>query len=413
MKKHANPHNLFFLACLVALLSFQFARGLTSISIALFFIAGVWTSIVDAEKRRMVFRSSIFIVCAAWFALLFVEGFMNVKYGALGKELMLKSGMVILPFSVIQHVDLSKRKTKWIMGSFVLSMAVSALISSVNYLLNMEEVNTLLLQSKHVPLVAKVHHIYFGLFLAVSIVVNYWLLKHSDKASKERKLWLIVLVLQFLSIHLLSSRTGLISFYAGVYLMSMLYLFRMEQLKHKLVMILALLALPFMAAILSPSLRHKVLNTKEDLEAVEKGGDDINYKSFAMRLEAWKMCIDLIGQHPFIGVGASNLEKEMAETYIKNKTVLYEENRVGPHSQVLESTVAHGILGGLLILLMLLVPFVFYRQQMSIYFIGIWAILGTAFLVESVLERQMGILLFGVFYVWSLYEWKSEKMVSD
>jgi O-antigen ligase len=409
MRKHLQPHNLFFVACLLGLLTVQFARGLTGVSIGLFLIAGIWSLIVYPEKRKTILRSPIFWACVAWFSMVLLDVFKGVELEAWMDELMLKSAIVILPFSIIIHSDLSHRKTKIIIGSFVLSIALSASISSVNYLINMDEVNALLLQSKHVPIIAKIHHIYFGLFLGISTILGFWMFRESEDKSKERILWLIVLVVQFVAMNLLSSRTGLISFYAGIYLMAILYLIRMDRMKHRILTIGALIALPFISLLISPSLRHKVMNTKEDLIAVDVGGDDINYKSLAMRIEAWKMSMKLIQKAPLFGIGASNVEKELALTYEKNNTVLYEENRVGPHNQIIESTVAHGIVGGLLVMIMFIIPFVFYKQELSIYFIGIWAVLGTASLVESIFERQMGVLLFGIFYVWSLYNWSTKK----
>lgn len=406
MKRLLSSNNLFLLASALCLLTFQFARALTSVSIGLLLISAIWAAIESPEKRKSTFRNPLFLLCALFFFLLLLDGLKQVDHQAWSDELVRKSGIFIIPFAVLMHSDTKPRSIRMVMAGFAITMAASAGASSINYFLHMDEINPLLLQSKHVPLIADVHHIYFGLFLAVSTIVTFWLHKTAEQSWK--KWWLIVLIIEFVSLHILSSRTGLISFYAGVYLMALIYIIRSRNVRLRLGILAGLILLPVLAVLLSPSLRHKISNTREDLESIETGGDDINFKSFAMRMEAWKMSIELIKEKPLQGVGATNLEAEMAGMYEEQNTQLYEENRVGPHNQILESTIAHGIIGGLVVLAIFLVPFG-HRDKFGIEFAGIWAVLGTAMLVESVFERQLGIVLFGFFYFLSFLRFYSKK----
>mgnify|MGYP000518615642 CR=1 FL=1 len=410
MKRQLHSNTLFLFASALCLLTFQFARALTSISIGLLLVSGVWALIESPQKRRELIRNPLFVLSFLFYFLLVLDVVKPIDHQLWADELLHKAGIIIIPFAVLTHLDADKSWMRKIIGAFVVSMALSAGLSSGNYLLNMDEINPLLLQSKHVPIIADVHHIYFGLFLAVSTILTFWLFTSS--LGKDRQWWMLVLLIQFLSMHLLSSRTGLIAFYAAVYLMALIYLVRLKKVRYRLYILTGLILLPLMAVFLSPSLRHKISNTREDIEAAEQGGDDINFKSFAMRMEAWKMCVHIIKAHPFTGVGASELEKEMAAMYTQQNTVLIEENRVGPHNQILESTVAHGFLGGLTVMALFLVPFG-YREKLNIIFIGIWAVLGTSVLVESLFERQLGLILFGFFYFLSFYGFTKPKMTVE
>jgi len=398
MSKFFNSKSLFLFASALCLLTFQFARVLTSISVGLLLISGIWALLESPSKLKTLKSNPLFLIMVLLFVLPVLDILKGPEIGPWSDELARKIGVIAIPLAVITHIEVNPKIMRTILAAFVITMAGSAGISSVKYLMDMDAINTALLQSKHVPLIADVHHIYFGLFLAISMVVTFWLFR-TERASQKRW-WMLLLIVQFVSMQLLSSRTGLIAFYAGVFVMAFVYFVQIKKLQVRIGIAVGLLLLPLVAVVISPSLRHKISNTQEDIAAADTGGENINFKSFAMRMEAWKMCLELIKEHPLVGVGASNLEKELANKYEESNSVLIEENRVGPHNQFLESTVAHGFVGGLSVLALFLIP-LGYAKRLNIFFIGTWAILGTAMMVESLFERQLGIILFGFFFFWS------------
>jgi O-antigen ligase len=144
---------------------------------------------------------------------------------------------------------------------------------------------------------------------------------------------------------------------------------------------------------LSSSFRAKVANSVEDFESWGQS-DKINYKSMAMRIEAYKNCLHLISDNPLFGVGADKMESRMATEYNNMNTTLYLENRIGPHNQFLEFGVKYGVLG---IVLLVWYLFTLVNDSGKPILIIVVFILIVSLLFESLLERQMSIYFMALF----------------
>ena len=110
-----------------------------------------------------------------------------------------------------------------------------------------------------------------------------------------------------------------------------------------------------------------------------------------------KACFNIIESSPLIGIGAGDRMDEMEKQY----TVLEIGDRYThypPHNQYLDTLMTVGVPGLVLLLLLLVLPLVEAfrtKNELSFFFIIIVALCA---LSESILERQMGLLFFGLFY---------------
>ncbi|MFT5724929.1 MAG: O-antigen ligase [Bacteroidia bacterium] len=324
-----------------------------------------------------------------WVLLVLLDGFRTNNIETWMNEALLKVSLLIVPiYALLLPRDTCGARNSWLIFAIVTTSV--ALISVVNYGVHYEEINALLLQSKHVPIFGNMHHIYFGVFMSLTIWLCYfYYLKHTYK-----KLWLTLGVLLLCFLHILASRTGLVAFYLGTLVFLLTYAWQSKRFKLVIVGVSVLLMLPVLGYTLSKSFKNKVTNSVEDLRAV-KSGADINYKSLAMRIEAWKTSGRIISNNLLIGVGSDNVTNEMQLQYARDETVLYRENRVGPHNQFIEITIAHGILGGILLVIIVLFWLTIFRT--SPIKMAMATVLIVSFFLESFLERQQGILVFSFF----------------
>jgi O-antigen ligase len=372
--------------------SLFFSRFALSVSVGLMFI---WTLVMLKQKDWSLstvlkpLDKKILIVLSVWILLLLLDGFRAVDRNAWTEDLLLKIPLLVVPLYIIL---LPKNdcgySNSWLI--FVVVTTGVALISTIQYWVNYEEINQLLLQSKHVPIFGITHHIYFGVIMAVCI----WTCLYFYNQAIFKKIWLSCGVLLLFFMHILASRTGLVTFYLSALVYLIGYTAQKKKFKTLIVGLIAMICLPIVGYNLSGSFKNKVANSIEDFNAI-KSGADINYKSLAMRIEAWKTSADVISDHYLIGVGSGNVEKHLQHQYVVNETVLYPENRVGPHNQLLEMVLAHGIIGG--ILLSLIVFFWFWKVKSSPVLLAMSAVIIGSFFLESFLERQQGILIFCVF----------------
>lgn len=331
----------------------------------------------------------ILTILVFWILALILDGFRTDFSDAWLQELLLKIPLIIVPvYALLLPRNHCGYANSWFI--FVLLTTAVAAVSTIHYWMNYEEINALLLQSKHVPIFGNMHHIYFGIVMAVSIFVCLYFYQNKQQPTR----WLVCGGLLLFFMHILASRTGIIAFYSATLVYLIAISWKARQYKWLVIGVMALMILPFAGYHFSGSFRNKIANSVEDFNAV-KTGEDINYKSLAMRVEAWKTSKNLAMKHAILGVGASEVDRALQQQYRLDKTVLYLENRVGPHNQFIEMTLAHGILGGILLMLLLVVAAKNLINQPVL--LACLAVFGISFLLESFLERQQGILVFCLF----------------
>jgi len=330
----------------------------------------------------------------------FISGFSSI---ALSKFLLLLGFVFILTSSLILF---EKSKDNLIHFTLAISLVVAIInvIALSNYFLNMDFYNVLLLQSKSIP-IPNMHHIHFGIINACVIAILGGLIVTQKLKKTQKNLITFLVIFIIISFHVLSSRTGLLSFYFGVVASLIAYAFQKKSYKELIFGFLLILVSISMSYYFSTSFRNKIENSIEDYNSWGKG-DEMNFKSMAMRIEASKMCVKIIGEYP-LGVGVKAQEQVLQATYVKEDTPLDIENRVGPHNQFLEFGVKYGWIGIILLVLFFisLIPVI---KQSSFPLVGVITIILISLFFESLLERQTGIFLFSLFIPLGISLFKKE-----
>ena len=122
---------------------------------------------------------------------------------------------------------------------------------------------------------------------------------------------------------------------------------------------------------------------------------NVNYP--AVRPLIYSNALNLIGQNPILGAGTGDVKQVMNDLY---KSHGITEGNLNPHNQFLQTTIALGCVG-LLLLLMIYLCF-----ALRLFDRGAWLLVSAVLLsavcmlTESVLERQMGVHLCVFAYCW-------------
>jgi hypothetical protein len=331
-----------------------------------------------------------------------LNGYTTITFS---KSLLLLGFVFILASSFMLF---SHKKNSLINFTLIISSVVSLvnIFAITNYLLKKDFYDALLLQSKSLP-IPNMHHIHFGIINACIIALLLGLLiTKSLKDKIQFNLAICLLLISVVSFHILSSRTGLLSFYVGILVSMIWYTIQKKSFKAMFLGILIIILSLSMSYYFSDSFRNKIQNSIEDYNSWGKG-DEINFKSMAMRMEASKMCIQIIGEYP-LGVGAEAQEQVLQATYVKENTPLDMENRVGPHNQFLDFGVKYGWIGMILLFLFFiyLIPII---RKSSFPMIAIVGIIFTSLFFESLLERQTSIFIFSLFIPLSISLFRLEE----
>jgi len=354
--------------------------------------------IIQLTEKKIKLKSSWWIAVLPA-ALLILLSFLHSIFGSSQVDwtmVLLYLPLLLIPIA-ISGLRLDHPWIRIIFLITILIFAGFAASSSIRYLLNPDKINEALLQSKHVPLTTKMHHIYFGLYLGVLAWIGAYYARNTKLKSYRLAIWTGVVVL-LVCLHVLSSRTGLLAFYFSIGVFSLQILLGSTSTRTKLIMITAALLVPTIAVMTIPSIKYKIQNTKEDLVVLSEGGEEVNFKSMSMRVESWKASWTSIKKNWVWGIGDADFKKELHKAYEANDSKLLPENRIAPHNQFLETWMRYGIFASLALLSLFVLPLLWKRDQRVSWFWPLWMLLFSSFMVESVLQRQMGIILFSIAY---------------
>lgn len=373
---------------LLSLAGILFAPALASAGTLICALAGLWQWKKLSWKTRKHLLIPPFLL--VWLVL--VSTF-NGWTSDTSRLLLLKLPLLLFPVFAFGLEALNKRHLYLALTAWVWLLYAAAMASLWVYLGDPSWYHQLVLESKPMPVLARMHHIEFSLFLASSVWAGIALWRMplvKPTLVLLRRFTILAAGLNLILLHLLSARTGLLAFYTGTGIG--LFLAFRQHWKSLLLGACALMFMLVLAGMLVPSLRNRLINTSEDLQTVT-GKQNPNDKSFAQRWEAWKASVYLIEQHPATGMGMKELAPAMAAAHDSTGSAVLPWNRKMPHNQYLETGVQGGIpaIALLVIWLILLLHRAITRR--AFFLLALCCMMLTAFVFESMLEQQSGVLL--------------------
>ncbi|HPM02957.1 MAG TPA: O-antigen ligase family protein [Candidatus Cloacimonadota bacterium] len=155
----------------------------------------------------------------------------------------------------------------------------------------------------------------------------------------------------------------------------------------------------FILAALSLSIRiqrisNYLLTTKSRIAS-----ENYEWRNLDQRTREWYSAIQVIREKPVFGTGLSKAEERLVEEYVKNGFNDEAALRLNAHNQFLEAQMTFGISGTLSLLWMLLTPMFLGRKLKYFSLVASLIVLISFFLlIESMFNRQWGIMFFMIFY---------------
>ena len=118
--------------------------------------------------------------------------------------------------------------------------------------------------------------------------------------------------------------------------------------------------------------------------------------STGIRLVLWDSAIGLIQENFLLGVGTGDV-RDASMAYSQRMNYPAQLGDMNVHNQFLQSFVAGGILGFLILLFVIIYPLILAIRQKEHLFILFFIIIIFNFFVESMLQRQMGVVFYSIF----------------
>ena len=142
-------------------------------------------------------------------------------------------------------------------------------------------------------------------------------------------------------------------------------------------------------------------------EASVEPGQSLN--SVETRLVVWNLGLEAIMEQPFFGHGNADTKALIAEKAVRDGHDEIKEKSIGAHNQYLDAWITKGIFGAILMLALVCYPLYLALKEENLLLGSITVILGLSMLTESVLEREMGVLMFSIFIPLSIIYHRTTK----
>ncbi|WP_177204776.1 O-antigen ligase family protein [Hymenobacter arizonensis] len=384
--------SLFFSSCvIIGIFIANWFRILPSIGVAGIAVTGI----VYACTYRRIANWEMWPVFGSLFSLylLFLSQGLNTDTANLGeyyRDIVLKLPFVALVLGFWLMPAMPSRYLRWLWILLIGLTTVAAVGATINYLLHFREINELYLHSKVMP--TEPDHIRFSLIITLAIAVGVLLLVHQAILQKWRPWLIVTIVLLAAFLHLLSVRSGQLTFYALSGLAIIWLVLKKKLWKQAALIVTALILLLAISFIAFPTFNNRVYNTRLDVSKVKQTSAKQGKKySIAARVYSYKAALGVWRDNKVLGVGKADLEGEMAKRYAIFYPEMESEYYILPHNQYLYNLAAHGGLGLLVFVVGMFYPAWWARRKKAPLLLAHYVSIALSFLVEYTLETQIGL----------------------
>ncbi len=309
----------------------------------------------------------------------------------------IKLPFLILPFAFYFAPRPSRKALLGLFSFFLLVLSMTSIGVLINYWYDFEAINIAIKQGRSIPLPC--NHIRFSMMLVLGVFASGYLYLEGYTlfSQRERPLYLLISVFLFLFLHILSVRTGLAVLYGALACLILQYIIRTRKVLLGIFLMMAMVAIPFVAYKTLPSLKNKIDYFSYDLYMYRHGDQGENL-SDAGRITSLLIGWEVFQKAPIQGVGVGDLKKEVMSIYDRDYAQFAIEGRRMPHNQLLSILASSGLLGLLIFLSCFFYPLLYKKAYQHWLFLGFYCIIFLSFMVENTIENAMGV-GFTLFYL--------------
>ncbi|MFC2101225.1 O-antigen ligase family protein [Bacteroidota bacterium] len=364
----------------------------------------------NRSRQYILLFASLYIMYLI--GLLYTSNFYGQEGGLF--DIQVKMSLIVFPliFATLPTHLYSDKTREFALKSFIAGCFLAILICLVIALIQYSNTG-----SKHEFYYTFIsfflHPSYFSMYLNVAIIIllnKIFLDKKSH--TKFRKLILIFLICSFMIFNiLLSSKAGIIGMLI-MFAIMILYMVIWKKMFFKAVLLL-LSASVFITIFLKilPFSTIRMNTVKEAVKKEPARERDIA-ESSAERILVWGVSWEIIKENFIFGVGTGDVKLEMINIYKKHDYKNAMKLRLNAHNQFLQTFIAIGLIGLLLLILNLILPLFYAFKKQDIIYVMFLILIIFNFLAESMLETQAGVVFYSFMNVIIFSTGKNNKLIS-
>ena len=379
---HKNFH--FYLSCALAfLMSFKF---FIPVLIALLFVN--WLAQGNFKTRWNSVSNKVIVFLFISIYILYLAGMFYSTDTAYGwSDLQTKLSLLIFPllfsFTVFTVTDFKKIIACFIAGVVGASLL---LLFRASYFYFSQHLN-------YFFYVNFLHPSYFGMYVNMALL---FILEEAIPDNAFRGYLKIILVLfLFLIIVLLSSKLALISTLLIFIFHGVNHIILTKKYKTGILLTMTFFASLFILVKSVPELDARIQNVVTILQSEKI--DKTDSESNAVRILVWNAATDALFENGLFGVGTGDVKTELFKNYTRLGYTGALEHKLNAHNQFLQTGVALGLLGLLLLVVSILYPLFISLRQKNYLFVSFSLLIVINYLTEAMLEAESGVIFIAFF----------------
>lgn len=399
--KNSRLHNFFIqrqaeiavLTSLGMIYGFLAGRAVLSLSMFLFFLNSIWNT-----KPKQWAEQKWWLWGLSWLALYAISFFWSTDIPYWQERVQVKLPFLIFPIAM-GCLPTLKAKHYQTLTLGLNTLAVIACIYSLSfYFRDSENIVSGYSYSKVLRTPAYKDHIRFSIFIAWVIIWGaYMAPKLKNKALSITSITCLLFLAIYL--HILAVRSGLLMLYSFAFIY-IVFLFLQKKFLQSLIIILSSILVVGTLYKTTPSFQSKIHYVIYSFNEYKNGNKTADFSDIG-RIISYQLAAKIIQENPVLGVGAGDIRAEMKSKYEVYSPNTKPEQRIVPHNQLLEVTLAGGVVTLVVFMIWLFYPIRNIKKNRDgLYLMATWFGLFLCLMVEAMLEVQFGVSIYLFCFLW-------------
>jgi O-antigen ligase len=369
----------------------------------MFFIAATCLHNELISQLKCFVRSPLLVGIALLFFIPFISGMWSSNFQEWLDVIRIKLPLLLLPVAFAGKWQFTGTQWHLLASIFVLTLIIACCWSLYNYAQNTGHFNEAYLRAKTITTPLADDHVRFSWLVSTGVAVA--LIALHKTSSLYIKLFLsAALILFTVYLHILSVRTGLVSFYTIIFFL-FLQLFLSGKQKWTLLIMPLLIIIPIAAWFFVPTFKNRISYMLYDLSFI-RNNTYVPGTSDGNRVVSYRAAWNIMKDN-FFGVGAGDIREQTNNWYNRNVPSMKETDKLLPSSEWFMYAGFAGWPGIILFTCSMVVPFLLKPRKHKYLWWSLNATAAISFLFDIGLEVQYGVFLYPFIILW-LWRWFNE-----
>jgi len=390
--------NIYFILISILTICLPLWKKVIPYIIILIFVTWIFEGNFLKKYRNLKENFSSFLIFISFF-LVYIVGLIyteNFDYAFFDLEVKLSFLVFPLIFFSGTYNFIDKKKFSELLIYFIfscfLSSIISLIISTIQFINTNSTVWFFYVYANYFH-----HPSYISMYVELSLAaISYLILNNLIQNNKLRILLLSISAWLLIYTILLSSKAGLF----GLILILIIVFYQIIIIQKKIInalkLIIGVMLLLLIGYNIIPESNNRLAPAMEVIK--KKSNYDVNTEDGTVqRIEIWKTSVEIIKNNILIGVGTGDVKDKLLSEYQKKGMNFAYKMNLNAHGQFFQTTIALGIIGLFVLILILFYPFLLSIRHGNYLYLSFIMLITLNISVESMFENQAGVVFYAFF----------------